>query len=98
MQGKAATLHQLAILYANQGEIDQAIALFHEALEIWNRIGNAQYKANTLSWLGGLANDVQGNSEQALIYLQESFEILQRLRSPYAAQVEAIINRIQTPP
>ena len=97
MQGKAATLHQLAILYANQGEIDQAIALYKQSLEIKEKIGDVRGKANTLWWLGHIANG-QGNSEQALIYLQESFEILQRLRSPNAAQVEAIINRIQTTP
>jgi tetratricopeptide (TPR) repeat protein len=27
VQGKAATLHQLAILYADKGEVDEAIAL-----------------------------------------------------------------------
>ena len=48
----------------------------------------------TLWWLGHIANG-QGNSEQALIYLQESFEILQRLRSPSAAQVQEIIARIR---
>ena len=97
MQGKATTLHQLAGIYANQGEIDQAIALFQQSLEITEKIGDVQGKAMTLWWLGTIANG-QDNSEQALIYLQESFEILQRLRSPYAAQVEAIINRIQTNP
>jgi tetratricopeptide (TPR) repeat protein len=97
VQGKAATLHQLAGIYANQGEIDQAIALFQQSLELKQKIGNVQGKAMTLWCLGDIANG-QGNSEQALIYLQESFEILQRLRSPYAAQVEAIINRIQTTP
>jgi len=97
VQGKAATLHQLAILYANQGEIDQAIALFQQSLEITEKIRDVQTKAMTLWWLGGLAlaNDVQDNSEQALIYLQESFEILQRLRSPDAAQVQEIIKRIR---
>ena len=98
VQGKATTLHQLAIIYANQGEVDQAITLFQQSLEITEKIGDVQGKAMTLWWLGGLANDVQGNPEQALIYLQESFEILQRLRSPDAAQVEAIINRIQATP
>jgi tetratricopeptide (TPR) repeat protein len=98
MQGKAATLHQLARIYANRGAIEQAIALFQQSLEIKEKIGDVQGKAMTLWWLGGLENDVKGNSEQALIYLQESFDILQRLRSPDAAQVEAIINRIQTTP
>ncbi len=76
VQGKASTLHQLAGIYANQGEIDQAITLFQQSLEIQEKIGNVQGKAMTLWWLGGLENDVKGNSEQALIYLQESFEIL----------------------
>ena len=97
MKTKASTLHQLAGIYANQGEIDQAISLFHQSLELTEKIGNVQTKAMTLLWLGHIANG-QGNSEQALIYLQESFDILQRLRSPSAAQVEAIINRIQTTP
>ena len=48
----------------------------------------------TLWWLGHIANG-QGNSEQALIYLQESFDILQRLRSPKAAQVQEMIAQIR---
>ena len=95
VQGKAATLHQLAGIYANQGKVDQAIALFQEVLEINEKIGDVQGKAMTLWWLGGLENDVKGNSEQALIYLQESFEILQRLRSPQAQAVYNLIERIQ---
>jgi len=94
VQGKAATLHQLAILYADQGKIDQAIALYHQSIEIEEKIGNVQGKAMTLWWLGHIANE-QGNSEQALIYLQESFEILQRLRSPQAQAVYNLIERIQ---
>jgi tetratricopeptide (TPR) repeat protein len=95
VQTKAATLSNLAGIYANKGEIDQAIALFQQSLEINEKIGNVQGKAMTLWWLGGLANYVQGNSEQALIYLQESFDILQRLRSPSAAQVQEIIAQIR---
>ena len=94
MQGKAATLHQLAILYADQGEIDQAIALYQQSLELKEKIGDVRGKAMTLWWLGHIANG-QGNSEQALIYLQESFDILQRLRSPDAAQVQEMIARIR---
>nr|MDZ8059027.1 tetratricopeptide repeat protein [Nostoc sp. EkiNYC01] len=29
VQGKAATLRQLGILYANKGEVDEAIALYN---------------------------------------------------------------------
>ncbi|WP_340641209.1 tetratricopeptide repeat protein [Nostoc cycadae] len=52
VQGKTATLHQLGILYANKGEVDEAIALFNQSLEITESIGNVQTKAATLHQLG----------------------------------------------
>jgi len=54
VQGKAATLKQLGIIYANKGEVDEAIALFNQSLEISERIGDVQTKAATLQWLGYL--------------------------------------------
>ncbi len=48
----------------------------------------------TLWWLGHIANG-QGKAKQALIYLQEAFDILQRLRSPQAQAVYNLIERIQ---
>ncbi|MBI4784667.1 MAG: tetratricopeptide repeat protein [Oscillatoriophycideae cyanobacterium NC_groundwater_1537_Pr4_S-0.65um_50_18] len=94
VQGKAASLHQMAVIYAQQGQMEDAIALFQESLEIEEKIGNVQGKAMTLWWLGGLANQ-QGNPSLALPYLQEAFEILQHLRSPKAAQVEALLQAVQ---
>ncbi len=44
VQGKAGTLHQLGILYANKGEVDQAIALFNQSLEIENALGMSKAK------------------------------------------------------
>ncbi|MDZ8031828.1 tetratricopeptide repeat protein [Nostoc sp. DedSLP04] len=44
-------MHQLAIIYTNKGEVDQAIALFNQSLEINERIGNVQGKATTLDCL-----------------------------------------------
>jgi tetratricopeptide (TPR) repeat protein len=52
VQTKAATLHQLAIIYANKGEVDEAIALYNQSLEIFERIGDVQGKAATLHQLG----------------------------------------------
>ncbi|GBE93552.1 NB-ARC domain-containing protein [Nostoc cycadae WK-1] len=45
-------MHQLGILYANKGEVDEAIALFNQSLEITESIGNVQTKAATLHQLG----------------------------------------------
>ncbi len=42
VQTKAATLHNLGNIYANKGEVDQAIALFNQSLEIFERIGDVQ--------------------------------------------------------
>ncbi len=39
-------------IYANKGEVDEAIALFNQSLEITERIGDVQGKAATLQWLG----------------------------------------------
>lgn len=53
-----------------------------------------QGKAITLWWLGHIANQ-QDNSSQALVYLNEAFEILQRIKSPKAQAVQSLIHRIE---
>ncbi|MBL1199958.1 MAG: tetratricopeptide repeat-containing protein [Nostoc sp. GBBB01] len=45
VQGKAATLNQLGLIYANKGEVEQAIALYNQSLQITKRIGDVQTKA-----------------------------------------------------
>ncbi|WP_414543582.1 tetratricopeptide repeat protein [Nostoc sp. CCY0012] len=94
VQGEAATLHQLAGIYAQQGEVEQAINLFQQSLAIKERIGNVHGKAMTLWWLGHLAEQ-QGEYAQAISYLQPALEILQKLKSPNAEQVRAMLERIQ---
>jgi tetratricopeptide (TPR) repeat protein len=95
VQTKAATLHQLAILYANQGEIDEAIALYQQSLETKEKIGNVQGKAATLSMMGQMVIVHQQDYQQGLAYLEQSFAILQRLRSPDAATVQQMIAQIR---
>ncbi|MEH1778015.1 MAG: tetratricopeptide repeat protein [Nostoc sp.] len=51
VQSKAATLHQLGIIHADKGEVEQAIALYNKSLEITERIGDVQIKAATLHCL-----------------------------------------------
>ncbi|MEO1400371.1 MAG: tetratricopeptide repeat protein [Cyanobacteria bacterium J06635_1] len=95
VKGKAATLHCLAILKANQGDVAGAIEMFQESLAIEKQIGNVQGQAITLWWLGGLAANAQNNPDQALIYLQDACDILQRIGSPKAAQVQQLIEQVQ---
>ena len=95
VQGKAASLHQLAGIYAQQGDVSQAINLYQQSLELYERIGNVQGKAMTLANLGQLLADEKQDFTTALEYLQESFEILQRIKSPTAQTVKEIIDRIR---
>jgi len=94
-QGKAATLHELGRLKANQGEVEAAIALFNQSLEIKDRIGDVQGRAMTLQWIGWLAASVQQDYETGIRCLQESAEILERIGSPEAANARRWLERIQ---
>ncbi|MCC5628588.1 tetratricopeptide repeat protein [Nostoc sphaeroides CHAB 2801] len=76
-----------------QEEVDQAIALFNQSLEIFESIGDVQGKAMTLWWLGYLAEQ-QGEYTKAISYLQPALEILQRLKSPDAESVSASLDRV----
>jgi hypothetical protein len=42
------------MIYANQGKIDQAIALYQQSLETDEKIGDVQGKAATLHQLAGI--------------------------------------------
>jgi tetratricopeptide (TPR) repeat protein len=83
------------MLKANQGQVDEAIALFQQSLEIKERIGNVQGRAMTLQWIGGLAADVRHDYETGIRCFQESLEILKRIGSPAAANAKAQLERIQ---
>ncbi len=86
--------HNLAGIYAQQGEVEDAIALYKQSLDLKERIGNVQGKAASLCMLGQLLADEKQDFTTALEYLQESFEILQRIKSPDAQTVRKIIDRI----
>ena len=83
----------MAGIYAQQGQVDQAINLFNQSLEIKERIGDVRGKAMTFWWLGGLAKE-QGDFQTAISYLQESLTILQHLKSPDAATVQSWLEQV----
>ncbi|QSJ15544.1 tetratricopeptide repeat protein [Nostoc sp. UHCC 0702] len=93
VQGKAATLNNLGYIYADKGEVDEAIALFNQSLEIEQSICNVQGKAMTLWCLEYLAEQ-HGKYTKAISYLQPALEILQRLNSPHAESVSASLDRV----
>ncbi len=94
-QGKAATLHCLAILKANTGQIEQAIALYQQSLELSASNGDVRGTAITLGMMGQLLAYEKGDFATALNYLQQSLEILERLQSPEAETVRRAIARVQ---
>jgi tetratricopeptide (TPR) repeat protein len=88
-------LHQLAVIYADTGKIEEAIALYHQVLQIDQSIGNVQGQAITLAMLGQLLADEKGDFVTALEYLHQSLEIFQCIQSPNAETVRKIINDVQ---
>lgn len=75
-------------------DVEGAIALYQQSLEMAEQIGDVQGKAATLAMLGQLLADEKGDSATAIVYLQESLDILQRIGSPDARTVQDILNRI----
>ncbi|MGM3306443.1 tetratricopeptide repeat protein [Anabaena sp. WFMT] len=95
IQGQAVTLYCLASIHADAGEIDYAIALYEKSLKIFESIRDAQQQAFTLVMLGHLLAYKKGDFVTALDYLQQSLEILKRIKSPDAGTVRKIINDVQ---
>ncbi|MBU7585654.1 MAG: tetratricopeptide repeat protein, partial [Nostoc sp. TH1S01] len=62
---KATIIHNLAIVHAKQGRVEQAIALYNQSLEIKERIGDVQGKAATLHCLGMIYAN-KGEVDQAI--------------------------------
>jgi tetratricopeptide (TPR) repeat protein len=77
-QFKATTIHNLAIIYANQGNVTEAIALYQQSLDLEERIGNVQGKAASLHCLAIIYAD-QGNVTEAIALYQQSLELKERI-------------------
>ncbi|MGB3636645.1 MAG: tetratricopeptide repeat protein, partial [Rivularia sp. (in: cyanobacteria)] len=77
------------------GEVDNAIALHQQSLELLEKIGDVQGKAASLCMLGQLLADEKQDFTTALDYLQQSLEILQRIKSPDAKKVEKWIIEVR---
>ncbi len=75
---KAAILNNLAIIYANRGDVEKAIAFYQESLELKEKIGDVQGKAATLHQLAGIYAD-RGDVEKAIAFYQESLELKEKI-------------------
>ncbi|MCC3530428.1 MAG: tetratricopeptide repeat protein, partial [Microcoleus sp. PH2017_21_RUC_O_A] len=75
---KANGLHELAIVERNLGEIEKAITLEQQAMEIFERIGDFKMKAATLHQLGIIYAD-RGDVEKAIAFYQQSLELTEKI-------------------
>ena len=71
-------MHQLAGIYANQGDVEKAIAFYQQSLELQEKIGNLQGKAATLHCLAIIYAN-QGDVEKAIAFYQESLELEEKI-------------------
>jgi len=77
---KAATLNNMAGVIANQGDIERALDLWQQDLEISERIGDVKGKAATLNNMAANAYK-QGDSERAAELLKQSAQALGQMRA-----------------
>jgi tetratricopeptide (TPR) repeat protein len=78
LKEKATTLNNMAGVKANQGDIEGAIVLWQQDLEISERIGDVKGKAATLNNMAQVMAD-QGDIEGAIALWQQSLEIQERI-------------------
>ena len=77
-RAKPVVLLNLVTLKKNQGQVEEALALLQQSLEIKERIGNVQGQANSLLGIGRIKQD-QGQVEEALALFQQSLEIFEHI-------------------
>jgi tetratricopeptide (TPR) repeat protein len=78
LQGKGATLHQMAYILRVRGDLDGAMRLYQQSLEIEERLGDLQGKAVTLHEMAYILR-VRGDLDGAMRLYQEALEIEERL-------------------
>ncbi|MDZ8236822.1 MAG: tetratricopeptide repeat protein [Nostoc sp. ChiQUE01a] len=70
--------HYLGILKVDKGEVEQALALYNQSLEINERIGDVQTKPSTLNCLASIYAD-KGEVDQAIALYNQSLDINERI-------------------
>ncbi|MDZ8186019.1 MAG: tetratricopeptide repeat protein [Nostoc sp. ChiSLP02] len=77
-QELASIYHHFGMLKADKGEMDEAIALYDQSLELWERIGDVQGKAATLQELGRIYAN-KGEVDEAIALYDQSLELWERI-------------------
>ncbi|MEH2038121.1 tetratricopeptide repeat protein [Nostoc sp.] len=77
LQTKAATLHNMAQVIAQQGDIARAIALYEQSLEISEQIGDVKGKAVTFSNIASLAGKTGDKTRQLELNIEAVSALIQ---------------------
>ncbi|MEH1833580.1 MAG: tetratricopeptide repeat protein [Nostoc sp.] len=75
---KAAIIHNLGVLKANRGEIEEAITFYQQSLALNEQIGDVQGQALTLNSLG-LLKDNRGETEEAIAHYEQSLTLREQI-------------------
>ncbi|MEH1797542.1 tetratricopeptide repeat protein, partial [Nostoc sp.] len=78
VKGKAATLNNMALVIAQQGDIPKAIALWEQSLEIKEQIGDVKGKAATLNNMAQVFAQ-QGDIPRAIALWEQDLEIKEQI-------------------
>jgi CHAT domain-containing protein len=85
LDDEALALHNLGSVYSQLGDLNNALAHYHQALGLWNQIRSESSAAKALS-LMAKAERKQGNLELALDHINEAIRLNESLRSRLASQ------------
>jgi tetratricopeptide (TPR) repeat protein len=78
VQGKAATLHNMAGVIAQQGDVTRALELWNQSLVILEQIGDVKGKAATLNNMAGVIAQ-QGGVTRALELWNQSLQASEQI-------------------
>ncbi|MEO0969177.1 MAG: tetratricopeptide repeat protein [Cyanobacteria bacterium J06639_18] len=77
-RGTAFIYHCLAIIYQQQGKVDDALALHQQSFDLYEKIGDQQGKAASLHCLGMIYQQ-QGKVDEAIALHQQSLDIKEKI-------------------
>jgi len=75
------TLNNIALVYRDTSQYQQALEYFEKALELQGKVGNAKEEATTLANIGGVYTKL-GQYQKALEYQEKALELHRKISNP----------------
>jgi tetratricopeptide (TPR) repeat protein len=89
LQGKGATLHNMAQVYLTRGDLNRALELYEESLHIREQVGDLQGKGATLSMMSNVFWE-RKEYDQAETLMREAVEIAQKVGDAQGIAISTI--------